>query len=219
MSREQGARGHRQRAIRAPLAQEFRPFNLRLTTHDSRLGPYPPHASHRGRAARIPIERSGREVHPTPGGPGARGALLHAGLARRSSRYACSISTPEPAASVSKPCRGAPRPPTLSNGALPPPPWSVPTSPTPLHRSHAGLSGTSLLFLARAERNQTEIAPYDLIVMDHPMRIPSWLPRWRESAARHRYNPNATVVIGDSPRVTLPQHAGRLAAARRAVLR
>jgi 16S rRNA (guanine966-N2)-methyltransferase len=65
-------------------------------------------------------------------------------------------------------------------------------------------------FLARAERNQTEIAPYDLIFMDPPYADPELVATLERVGRSPLVESDATLVIGHSPRVTLPQHAGRL---------
>jgi 16S rRNA (guanine966-N2)-methyltransferase len=65
-------------------------------------------------------------------------------------------------------------------------------------------------FLARAERNQTEIAPYDLIVMDPPYADPELVATLERVGCSPLVQSSATLVIGHSPRVTLPQQAGRL---------
>jgi 16S rRNA (guanine966-N2)-methyltransferase len=65
-------------------------------------------------------------------------------------------------------------------------------------------------FLARAERNQTDIAPYDLIFMDPPYADPELVPILQRVGRSSLVESGAMLVIGHSPRVTLPQHAGRL---------
>jgi 16S rRNA (guanine966-N2)-methyltransferase len=65
-------------------------------------------------------------------------------------------------------------------------------------------------FLARAERNQTDIAPYDLIFMDPPYADPELVPILERVGRSPLVESDATLVIGHSPRVTLPQKAGRL---------
>lgn len=65
-------------------------------------------------------------------------------------------------------------------------------------------------FLSRAERNPTEIVPYDLIVMDPPYADPE-LVATLERVGHSPLVESATILaIGHSPRVTLPEHAGRL---------
>lgn len=64
-------------------------------------------------------------------------------------------------------------------------------------------------FLARAERNP-ETRPYDLIVMDPPYADPDLMPML-ERVGRSPLVESATVLaIGHSPRVDLPEQAGRL---------
>jgi 16S rRNA (guanine966-N2)-methyltransferase len=65
-------------------------------------------------------------------------------------------------------------------------------------------------FLARAERSQTGIAPYDLIFMDPPYADPELVATLERVGRSPLVESDATLVIGHSPRVTLPQHAGRL---------
>jgi 16S rRNA (guanine966-N2)-methyltransferase len=65
-------------------------------------------------------------------------------------------------------------------------------------------------FLARAERNVGSATPYDLIVMDPPYADPALGPML-ERVGRSPLVESATVLaIGHSPRVTLPERAGRL---------
>jgi 16S rRNA (guanine966-N2)-methyltransferase len=65
-------------------------------------------------------------------------------------------------------------------------------------------------FLARAERNQTDIAPYDLIFMDPPYADPELVAMLERVGRSSLVESGTMLVIGHSPRVTLPQHAGRL---------
>jgi 16S rRNA (guanine966-N2)-methyltransferase len=65
-------------------------------------------------------------------------------------------------------------------------------------------------FLARAERNPTEIAPYDLIFMDPPYADPDLVATLERVGRSPLVESGATLVIGHSPRVSLPQQAGRL---------
>ena len=65
-------------------------------------------------------------------------------------------------------------------------------------------------FLARAERNQTEIAPYDLIFMDPPYADPELVATLERVGRSPLVESSTVLVIGHSPRVTLPQRAGRL---------
>jgi 16S rRNA (guanine966-N2)-methyltransferase len=65
-------------------------------------------------------------------------------------------------------------------------------------------------FLARAERNPADVAPYDLIIMDPPYADPE-LVTTLERVGRSPLVESATVLaIGHSPRVTLPERAGLL---------
>lgn len=65
-------------------------------------------------------------------------------------------------------------------------------------------------FLARAERNPGQATPYDLIIMDPPYADPDLVPTL-ERIGRSPLVESATVLaIGHSPRVTLPERAGRL---------
>jgi 16S rRNA (guanine966-N2)-methyltransferase len=65
-------------------------------------------------------------------------------------------------------------------------------------------------FLARAERNQTDIAPYDLIFMDPPYADPELVATLERVGRSPLVESGATLVIGHSPRVALPPQAGRL---------
>ena len=67
-------------------------------------------------------------------------------------------------------------------------------------------------FLARAERNQTqaEIAHYDLIFMDPPYADPELVATLERVGRSPLVESSTVLVIGHSPRVTLPQQAGRL---------
>ena len=65
-------------------------------------------------------------------------------------------------------------------------------------------------FLSRAERNEAATKPYDLIIMDPPYADPDLVPTL-ERVGRSPLVESATVLaIGHSPRVTLPERAGRL---------
>jgi 16S rRNA (guanine966-N2)-methyltransferase len=65
-------------------------------------------------------------------------------------------------------------------------------------------------FLARAERNPTAMPPYDLIIMDPPY-ADSELISTLERVGRSLLLESGTVLaIGHSPRVALPERAGRL---------
>ena len=76
--------------------------------------------------------------------------------------------------------------------------------------SHGSIRNPSPTFLARAERNQTEIAPYDLIFMDPPYADPELVATLERVGRSPLVESSTILVIGHSPRVTLPQHAGRL---------
>jgi 16S rRNA (guanine966-N2)-methyltransferase len=65
-------------------------------------------------------------------------------------------------------------------------------------------------FLARAERQASGTEPYDFIIMDPPYADPE-LVATLERVGRSPLVESATVLaIGHSPRVTLPEWAGRL---------
>jgi 16S rRNA (guanine966-N2)-methyltransferase len=65
-------------------------------------------------------------------------------------------------------------------------------------------------FLSRAELNPSDVAPYDLIIMDPPYADPE-LVATLERVGRSPLVESATVLaIGHSPRVTLPERAGAL---------
>ena len=65
-------------------------------------------------------------------------------------------------------------------------------------------------FLARAERNEREITPYDLIFMDPPYADPELVAMLERVGRSPLVESSTILVIGHSPRVTLPQHAGQL---------
>jgi 16S rRNA (guanine966-N2)-methyltransferase len=65
-------------------------------------------------------------------------------------------------------------------------------------------------FLARAERNQTGSAPYDLIFMDPPYADPELVSTLERVGRSPLIDSGAILVIGHWPRVTLPERAGRL---------
>ena len=65
-------------------------------------------------------------------------------------------------------------------------------------------------FLARAERDQTQIAPYDLIFMDPPYADPELVATLERVGRSPLVESDAILVVGHSPRVTLPPQAGRL---------
>src|SRR5918997_3663750 len=65
-------------------------------------------------------------------------------------------------------------------------------------------------FLARSERNQTDITPYDLIFMDPPYADPELVATLERVGRSSLVESGTILAIGHSPRVTLPQQAGRL---------
>jgi 16S rRNA (guanine966-N2)-methyltransferase len=65
-------------------------------------------------------------------------------------------------------------------------------------------------FLARAERNPPGVEPYDLIVMDPPYADPELVPILERVGTSPLVESGTVLVIGHSPRVTLPARAGRL---------
>ncbi len=65
-------------------------------------------------------------------------------------------------------------------------------------------------FLARAERSAAEITPYDLIVMDPPYADPDLVATLERVGRSPLVESGTILAIGHSPRVTLPERAGRL---------
>ena len=65
-------------------------------------------------------------------------------------------------------------------------------------------------FLARAERNSAQAAPYDLIVMDPPYADPDLVATLERVGRSPLVESGTILAIGHSPRVTLPERAGRL---------
>jgi 16S rRNA (guanine966-N2)-methyltransferase len=65
-------------------------------------------------------------------------------------------------------------------------------------------------FLARAERGAAGTAPYDLIVMDPPYADPDLISTLERVGHSPLVESATILAIGHSPRVTLPEHAGRL---------
>lgn len=65
-------------------------------------------------------------------------------------------------------------------------------------------------FLTRAERQAGETRPYDLIVMDPPYADPDLIPTLERIGRSPLVESGTVLVIGHSPRVTLPEHAGHL---------
>lgn len=64
-------------------------------------------------------------------------------------------------------------------------------------------------FLSRAERDPAP-RPYDLIVMDPPYADPDLAPTLERVGASPLVESATVLVIGHSPRVTLPERAGKL---------
>jgi 16S rRNA (guanine966-N2)-methyltransferase len=65
-------------------------------------------------------------------------------------------------------------------------------------------------FLGRAERNPADIVPYDLIVMDPPYADPELVAILERVGRSPLLESDAVLAIGHSPRVSLPERAGRL---------
>ncbi|HET7095538.1 MAG TPA: RsmD family RNA methyltransferase [Thermomicrobiales bacterium] len=65
-------------------------------------------------------------------------------------------------------------------------------------------------FLAAAERAPAAIEPYDLVIMDPPYADPDIAATLTRIGASPLVQSGAVVVVGHSPRVTLPEDAGRL---------
>jgi 16S rRNA (guanine966-N2)-methyltransferase len=65
-------------------------------------------------------------------------------------------------------------------------------------------------FLAAAERSPAATVPYDLVILDPPYADPAIVPTLTQIGASPLVQSGAVVVIGHSPRVTLPEEAGRL---------
>lgn len=64
-------------------------------------------------------------------------------------------------------------------------------------------------FISRAERDPST-KPYDLIIMDPPYADPDLAPILVRVGASPLVESETVLVIGHSPRVTLPEHAGKL---------
>lgn len=64
-------------------------------------------------------------------------------------------------------------------------------------------------FLSRAERNP-ETRPYDLIIMDPPYADPDLVPMLERVGRSPLVESSTVLAIGHSPRVDLPEQAGRL---------
>jgi 16S rRNA (guanine966-N2)-methyltransferase len=65
-------------------------------------------------------------------------------------------------------------------------------------------------FLSRVERGAAEQAPYDLIVMDPPYADPDLVATLERVGRSPLVESTTILAIGHSPRVTLPERAGRL---------
>ena len=65
-------------------------------------------------------------------------------------------------------------------------------------------------FLSRAERNRADFASYDLIVMDPPYADPELVAVLERVGRSPLVESETILVIGHSPRVALPEQAGRL---------
>lgn len=65
-------------------------------------------------------------------------------------------------------------------------------------------------FLGRSEQNPADAAPYDLIVMDPPYADPDLVPTLERVGRSPLVDSDTILAIGHSPRVTLPEQAGRL---------
>jgi 16S rRNA (guanine966-N2)-methyltransferase len=64
-------------------------------------------------------------------------------------------------------------------------------------------------FISRAER-EPGTKPYDLIIMDPPYADPDLVPILERVGASPLVDSATVLVIGHSPRVTLPEHAGKM---------
>jgi len=64
-------------------------------------------------------------------------------------------------------------------------------------------------FISRAERDPAT-KPYDLIIMDPPYADPDLVPVLERVGASPLVKSATVLVIGHSPRITLPEHAGKL---------
>jgi len=65
-------------------------------------------------------------------------------------------------------------------------------------------------FVSRAERQLTDIVPYDLIIMDPPYADPELLATLERIGRSPLLESRTVLAIGHSPRVSLPERAGRL---------
>ena len=66
-------------------------------------------------------------------------------------------------------------------------------------------------FLSRAERNPRDTAAYDMIFMDPPYADPDLVATLERLGCSPLVESATILAIGHSPRVTLPEQAGRLA--------
>ncbi len=83
--------------------------------------------------------------------------------------------------------------------------------------AHTGYSQKSRLhqepvasFVGRAERNPQDLKPYDLIIMDPPYADRELVPTLERVGRSPLVESGTVLVIGHSPRVSLPERAGRL---------
>ena len=67
-----------------------------------------------------------------------------------------------------------------------------------------------LSFVQQAERRAGEAAPYDLVILDPPYADPEIVPTLARVGASPLVQSGAVVAVGHSPRVALPERAGRL---------
>ena len=65
-------------------------------------------------------------------------------------------------------------------------------------------------FLARAERNPAETAPYDFIIMDPPYAASDLIATLERVGGSPLVESATILAIGHWPRITLPEHAGQL---------
>jgi 16S rRNA (guanine966-N2)-methyltransferase len=65
-------------------------------------------------------------------------------------------------------------------------------------------------FVARAERDPRQAEPYDFIIMDPPYADPELVPTLERIGRSPLVESGTVLVIGHSPRVTLPEQAGKL---------
>lgn len=65
-------------------------------------------------------------------------------------------------------------------------------------------------FVARAEREPRQIEPYDFIIMDPPYADPELVPTLERVGGSPLVESGTVLVIGHSPRVALPEQAGKL---------